>query len=334
MKVRWARTTALGGVVFSFLLAACNFSLSSAGPGPRAWIDTPLDGSVLEPGLILVQSHVAGPSGVTEVALVVNGTRIRVDAPADTGAPITSIGQAWDASAPGEYTLQVEARDASGALGLSIPVRVTVGGSLPTPTREATPTPVPSQAVTLGPTLTPTSEGEPVARLTANGNCRSGPGTVFGIVTSYETGTELSILGRDAAGAWWLARKESGAAACWISIAVASAIGPVAGVPVVASPPTPTAKPVPPEAPGALAITARTCVSGTYSVTLGWADNADTEAGYRIYRNGTLLATLGAGATSYTDNPPGSGPYVYGVEAYNAAGASSQPTVNEAGCVI
>ena len=89
-----------------------------------------------------------------------------------------------------------------------------------------------------------------------------------------------------------------------------------------------------PAAPSKLAITDRKCTSQKYSVTLGWNDNAEDETGYHVYRNGALIATLGADATSYTDNPPGSGPYTYSVEAFNAAGASAQPTVNEAGCLI
>lgn len=92
--------------------------------------------------------------------------------------------------------------------------------------------------------------------------------------------------------------------------------------------------PSPPEAPTKLVISERTCDAKLYQVTLSWVDNAMNEEGYRVYRDGKLIATLGKNATSYTDNPPGSGPYTYGVEAFNADGASGRPTVKEEGCLF
>ncbi len=62
-------------------------------------------------------------------------------------------------------------------------------------------------------------------------------------------------------------------------------------------------------------------------------DTADNEDGYRVYRNGTVLANLGAGATSYTDHPPQGGPYNYKVEAFNGAGAASD-TTSDPGCLL
>jgi len=62
-----------------------------------------------------------------------------------------------------------------------------------------------------------------------------------------------------------------------------------------------------------------------------WNDGSG-KTGYRIYRNGALLATLPAGETSYTDNPALGGPYTYAVEAFNKDAASPQATVVEEGC--
>ncbi|NIS81783.1 MAG: hypothetical protein GTO14_16600 [Anaerolineales bacterium] len=88
----------------------------------------------------------------------------------------------------------------------------------------------------------------------------------------------------------------------------------------------------PPAAPGQLAITNQVCNAQEYQVTMGWVDVAN-EDGYRVFRDGQLLATLGKNATSYTDDPPGSGPYTYSVEAFNTAGASERPSVQEGGCL-
>jgi hypothetical protein len=90
---------------------------------------------------------------------------------------------------------------------------------------------------------------------------------------------------------------------------------------------------VPPKGPAQLHIANQVCTGQTYAVTLGWIDAADNEDGYRVYREGALIATLGSNAKGFTDNPPYGGPYTYGVEAFNSAGSSSRPTVQEAGCI-
>ncbi|HEX9798067.1 MAG TPA: CSLREA domain-containing protein [Anaerolineales bacterium] len=92
----------------------------------------------------------------------------------------------------------------------------------------------------------------------------------------------------------------------------------------------------PPAAPTQLGIGQVTCNANTYSVPLNWVDNADNEDGFRVYRNGQLLATLGSNVDKYTDgNAPATGsPVTYGVEAFNDAGASSRPTVQEPGCLF
>jgi hypothetical protein len=90
---------------------------------------------------------------------------------------------------------------------------------------------------------------------------------------------------------------------------------------------------VPPKAPAQLNIVNQVCTGQTYTVTLGWIDAADNEDGYRVYRDGALIATLGPNTKGFTDNPPYGGPYTYGVEAFNSAGSSSRPTVQEGGCI-
>jgi hypothetical protein len=90
------------------------------------------------------------------------------------------------------------------------------------------------------------------------------------------------------------------------------------GLPVVPEVITPMSTETPPSLPATptkLVISDRVCAGQTYS-------------------DGQTVATLGANATGYTDNPPGSGPYTYSVEAFNAAGTSEMPTVEEEGCIF
>ena len=93
---------------------------------------------------------------------------------------------------------------------------------------------------------------------------------------------------------------------------------------------------VPPAAPSQLSIGQVTCSAQTYIVPLNWVDNADNEEGFRVYRDGQLIATLGPNVDKYTDNnaPATGSPVTYGVEAFNDAGASSRPTVQEPGCLF
>jgi CSLREA domain-containing protein len=88
-----------------------------------------------------------------------------------------------------------------------------------------------------------------------------------------------------------------------------------------------------PEPPAQLQISNRICTDKAYTVTLGWIDTADNEDGYRVYRDGSLIATLGTNASSHNDQPGYGGPYTYGVESFNSAGASLRPTVQEQGCI-
>lgn len=196
-----------------------------------------------------------------------------------------------------------------------------------TGTPMALPTSLPSEIATA-------EEGSPSVRLMMNANCRSGPGLVYGVVTSFYQGVVVPIEGRNADSSWWLVRLPT-RNRCWVSNATVEVLGAVDRVALVAAPPTPTPRPAlePPAAPQQLFIASRICTGQAYSVTLQWFDAAVNEDGYRVYRDGQLVATLGANAAQYVDAPPGSGPYTYGVEAYNAGGISSRTLVLEAGCV-
>jgi CSLREA domain-containing protein len=88
----------------------------------------------------------------------------------------------------------------------------------------------------------------------------------------------------------------------------------------------------PPAAPGGLYVSDYMCSQNGYNVELSWDDKAEGEEGYRVYRDGSLVATLGPNATSYSESPPFGGPYQYGVEAFNEGGASNRTTVDVKSC--
>ena len=90
--------------------------------------------------------------------------------------------------------------------------------------------------------------------------------------------------------------------------------------------------PTAPAAPSGLTATA----AGTARIDLSWSDNSGDEDGFRLERSSdgstfSLLATLGAGATAYSDTGLGSGTtWWYRVRAFNAGGNSAFSNVASA----
>ncbi|MFQ5409914.1 MAG: hypothetical protein ACE5FI_16015, partial [Anaerolineales bacterium] len=125
----------------SLILAGCLPEEIPDGSGLRAWIDAPLDGAALPLEPVIVESHASDDAGVQEFALYVNGELERMDINPDPTARLAAMSQLWSPTAPGDYTLEVRARNAAGAEGRSTPVRVRVGefAETETPTPAAGP---------------------------------------------------------------------------------------------------------------------------------------------------------------------------------------------------
>lgn len=105
-----------------------------------------------------------------------------------------------------------------------------------------TPTPTLEPSATLTPTITPTATPEPPrAQLTENTNCRTGPLSVYDLISTFLTGRTLDIVGRNAEGTYWYVTDplEPGTE-CWLWGRYAQVSGAVDTVPVFTPPPTPT----------------------------------------------------------------------------------------------
>lgn len=70
--------------------------------------------------------------------------------------------------------------------------------------------------------------------------------------------------------------------------------------------------------PNNLMVSDYVCTLTNFDVELHWNDRADNEECYRVYRDGSVVGTLDINANSFCEDPPRGGPYVYGVEAFNA----------------
>lgn len=497
------------------LLASCASGTSSEVGGPRIWIDSPINGDAFVDDIdtIIIYSHAAGDGGVSEVELYIDGDLYRVDASISSIDQLIAFEQPWQPPGPGEYLIEVRAKNVAGEAGPVAGILLIVGGEVVQVEDSLTPAqiancpipdantllhvnqangfcflypndhidrssdlqvpsivssiqgpPVPDdvaeglttsfsvnvedalgkttdqfvtdkidqgkipgdtpsttqftldgegatwtedlgsqvgarsgflvhnetgfsltvipnggdfddiniQAEDLWNTITlswkwldsvvpPTVEvteefgEEPIAIFETEANCRQGPSTAYGIVTSIVEGTAVSILGRnDVEPRWWNIQIPDSSSRCWVSDSIVDASGAIQDVVIVAAPPpptitptvtpmpptaTPTNTPIPPppsapSAPSNLTVN-DVCNAGGLDVSLSWQNNSDNETGFRVYRNGLLQATLPAGTTNYNQGAPHTiTAYTYAVEAYNGVGNSSQASAQSNICPV
>jgi len=135
------------------LLAVAAVMMAACGPeapsGPRAWIDTPREGSELPLGQeVEVRSHAYAAGGVAAVELFVDGELYRREPPGDPGASFSGLSQTWMAEAVGDHVLHVVAYDASGRASEPVMVRVRVVAAVAIAGPTITPTFTPTITVT------------------------------------------------------------------------------------------------------------------------------------------------------------------------------------------
>ena len=113
-------------MVLIALMTACGPNSPSS--GPQSWIDTPLDNSILPMGAVQVISHAADPGGLSQMELSVNGVVVGASPSSNTSDNLVTFNQTWSPSGPGNYTLQVRARNNGGVWGGYASEQVTVSG--------------------------------------------------------------------------------------------------------------------------------------------------------------------------------------------------------------
>lgn len=175
MSALLAQLVALLLVLGEVLVAVGAFVLPAVQEPPpeRAWIDTPLMGSVLERAPVRVLGHATDPDGVARLELVVDGAVVAVEEPArsrDGVAPVLASARlAWRAPTPGRHVLVVTGIDPGGERGFPAQAVIEVTRARPTPTPtprltdrpEARKTPRPTARATARPTQRPTPTPTP-----------------------------------------------------------------------------------------------------------------------------------------------------------------------------
>lgn len=227
----------------------------------------------------------------------------------------------------------------------------TAGGNLlpqATPTLEATlaftptldggaPTIAPNATATTGNvtaaiTATAGTPGATVLTVDANTNCREGPGTSYAIVIQLVTGTQYQIIGRTADNKYWIVTEIGKPTPCWVPAELSNAFGNVNLLAVV-TPSAATSAAGKLLAPTSLAYEYECIFNGVSNdihVKLKWSDRSNNEDGFRVYRDGTLVAQLAQNVTTYNDVFSGSAlfKYSYFVAAFNAQGESFGGTIS------
>lgn len=181
-------------------------------------------------------------------------------------------------------------------------------------TPQATPTLPPQPTATITASPTPTYS-PPMLIFDGATNCRSGPGTVYPVLEVLQAGAQVDALGRYNEN-YWLVQPAAGQP-CWVAGDVARPQGSVHLLPTVTPPPTPS--PLPPATPLGLRYTYVCQFDGSVLVDVTWNGLSDLQ-GYRVYRDGVLLAELPPGSGFYRDTVPSVGTYRYEIGAFNGGG--------------
>ena len=101
------------------------------------------------------------------------------------------------------------------------------------------PTSTPEPDHTSTPVITETPP-KVIVRVSANTNCRSGPGVDYEIVGALTIGQQAEVIGKSSATGYWIINNPNGSGTCWLWGEHATVTGDTAGLQEYAAPPTVT----------------------------------------------------------------------------------------------
>lgn len=232
-------------------LTACNTSAA----GPQTWLDRPIDHSSHSWAPMILQAHASDAKGIAGFEFYVD--EVLLSTVSANGARLGEAAIEWVPPGPGAYNIKARALDVDDNPGGYAISHITIqGDSSPglSPSPSVDPTlevqtletsPTPTETID----ITATSEPRP-PQVTArtNANCRSGPGTVYEVLTSLVAGQNAPIEGRNQDSSWWLINPSIGGQTCWISASTVDINGDTNQIVTVPAPPlpsTPTPTPTP-----------------------------------------------------------------------------------------
>lgn len=162
-----------------------------------------------------------------------------------------------------------------------------------------TPTPYDLNTSTPTPSITPTFSN-PSVYFDSNVNCRLGPGTEYGVLILIKEGSRADVVG--ASGNYWIVQPPNRTDTCWVPAEFVTPEGSYWVVTTITPPPSPT--PVPPPRPG----WKKWYYSCSYenggtvlTMEMEWIDKSTNEEGFKVMRDGDVIAEFPADSTSFID---------------------------------
>ncbi len=195
----------------------------------------------------------------------------------------------------------------------------------------------PSNTPTPSPTATPTNIPAAAALSVSTATtCYAGPSTGFGRVITIYPGTTASVVGKDTADNYWIIDAPGyPGTICWLSGQNAQVTGDTASLP---SPATPVVPRYTLSEPRNLRVSCSSSAEEDddeeeWTIVFRWRNTEPDQTRVRVFRNGRLIDTLGAHASSYTDSFDVDEHHhrrgiTYGVQAYTNYAVSSIVTVD------
>ena len=165
---------------------------------------------------------------------------------------------------------------------------------------------------------------KPMASVGDVTNCRTGPGVNYERVTQILPANSVEIVGFFPPNYWIVS---TSAGNCWVSGEFTTPVGSYTSLPTVTAPPTPQGG-----APDNVSLQKWdiSCdyVKNEASVTIIWSDK-ENESGYRVIRNGELVAELPENSTTFQETISLlAGQSVgYNVIAFNTIGSNSSSLI-------
>ena len=228
------------------------------------------------------------------------------------------------------------------AVATSVALTVEAGGQAP-PTVAGVPSPLPTMTPAIPPTVTftPTialspTPSVPMASVSENTNCRTGPGKVYDYIGAFTVGEKAEVVGKNTPSGYWIIKNPDASGNCWLWGYYATVVGNTANLQEYAIPPTPT--PSIPLAPSNLAIAKKENVVSappncTADFTLTWDDLSDNEGGFNLYQDAVKIASYeSSSGTSQLSvvvsiTAQDGIPFEFGVTAFNVTGESARAIV-------
>lgn len=101
------------------------------------------------------------------------------------------------------------------------------------------PTSTPESAATTAPPVTETPS-RVIVTVSANTNCRSGPGVVYEIIGALTVGQQAEVVGQNSSAGYWIINNPTGPGTCWLWEEHTTITGDTASLQEFAVPPTTT----------------------------------------------------------------------------------------------